>query len=73
MLTTTKPLDLQTLRRKLGLTQLGMAQKLGTSVRTVRRWEAGAAMHLIWQDRLANMYHTRFPKAQVPRLLRKLS
>jgi len=71
MLTTTKPLDLQTLRRKLGLTQLGMAQKLGTSVRTVRRWEAGAAMHLIWQDRLAHMYHTRFPKTPVPRLLRR--
>ncbi len=71
MLTTTKPLDLQTLRRKLGLTQLGMAQKLGTSVRTVRRWEAGAAMHLIWQDRLSQMFQARFPRAAVPRLLRR--
>ncbi len=69
--TTTKPLDLQTLRRKLGLTQMGMAQKLGTSVRTVRRWEAGAAMHLIWQDRLSQMFQARFPRTTVPRLVRR--
>jgi len=33
---------LKTLRERLGLTQEGMAQRLGASVGTYRKWEAGA-------------------------------
>jgi transcriptional regulator with XRE-family HTH domain len=49
-------LDLPSLRAKLGLTQLQLAHALGVSVRTVRRWEQGAPVHLIWQERLTAMY-----------------
>ena len=62
------PLDLPTLRHRLGLTQTELAAVLKVSVRTVRRWEQGAPMHLIWQDRLTGMYLERFPRQPVPRL-----
>ncbi len=60
------PLDVMTLRRRLGLSQEALAKQLGTSARTIRRWEQGAAMHLIWQERLSKMFRERFPDTAVP-------
>jgi DNA-binding transcriptional regulator YiaG len=36
------PQELQTLRRRLGLTQAGLAGMLGVTPSTVARWEQGA-------------------------------
>ena len=33
--------ELKKIRKELGLTQVGMAVKLGVSAQTVRMWEAG--------------------------------
>ena len=64
--TAANTLDLPSLRRALNLTQLQLAHTLGVSVRTVRRWEQGAPVHLIWQDRLTQMYrkHQQHEEAQ---------
>jgi transcriptional regulator with XRE-family HTH domain len=36
-----KPKDLKRIRQKLGLTQKGLAERLGVTLVTVGRWEAG--------------------------------
>ena len=63
-------LDIITLRRMLGLTQDELAHALKINPRTVRRWEQGSPVHLIWQDRLTTMYRNRFPESEPPRLVR---
>jgi DNA-binding transcriptional regulator YiaG len=39
--------EVLTIRQKLGLSQLELAERLGTSERTVRRWEAEGAPEVI--------------------------
>ena len=61
-------LDIITLRRMLDLTQDQLAHALKVSPRTVRRWEQGATVHLIWQDRLTKIFRAKFPESEPPRL-----
>ncbi len=65
-MTATNPLDVMTLRRRLGLSQEALAKQLGTSARTIRRWEQGGVMHLIWQERLSKMWQEKFNTEEVP-------
>ncbi len=68
-MTATNPLDVMTLRRRLGLSQEALAKALGTSARTIRRWEQGSPMHLIWQERLSKMWQEKFHDTPVPEVV----
>ena len=48
-----KPAELRRLRLRLGLTQEQMAERLGLSERTLRRYETGRKRVPRWLERLA--------------------
>lgn len=56
---------LRTLRMELGYTQTQIAEFLGTTLRTVQRWEAGGGTPHLSQLILEKM--RSLPKAQEPR------
>ena len=53
--TASNTLDLLTLRCRMNLTQQELATMLGVTTRTIRKWEQGGPMHLIWQDQVESL------------------
>lgn len=59
-------IDVAAMRHALDLTQQAMGDVLGVNRRTIDRWEHGGQVHVIWQERLRQLWFKMRPRQPLP-------
>lgn len=59
-------MDVRTIRHQLDLTQTQLGDRLDVSRRTIGRWEHGAPVHPVWQERITKVWRKQWPRKPLP-------